>query len=164
VLLLLYPKNKIWHVALIERIINENDVHSGQLSFPGGRFDENDYSYQDCALREAEEEIGVPASSIGIIGELTSLYVPVSNFLIFPFVGFMSDYDDFNIQKSEVSKLYEVPLKHIIDQKTKKKGDIKVRNRTLTNVPYYDIEGKKLWGATAMIMSEFEQILHKTIM
>lgn len=163
VLILIYPKNKDWYVSLIERNINQNDTHSGQLSFPGGRFNEKDYSYQDCALREAEEEIGVPASTVGVIGELSSLYVPISNHLIYPFVGFIADFDDFKIQKSEVSELLEVPIKHFLDQKNKKKGDIPARDTVLKEVPYYDIDGRKLWGATAMIMSEFEHIIRRSL-
>ena len=164
VLTLLYPKNKEWHVALIERTAgNKEDVHAGQLSFPGGKFDDKDYSYQDCALRETEEEIGVPSSSVGIVGELTSLYVNVSNFLIYPFVGFMTEFDDFKLQKSEVSSLLEIPLKHFLDQKNKKRGSINVRGSIINDVPYYDIDNKRLWGATAMIMSELEHVVKNCI-
>ncbi len=164
VLALIFPKKKEWHVALIERVSdNLNDVHAGQLSFPGGRFEESDYSYQDCALREAEEELGINGADVGIIGELTSLYIPVSNFLIYPFIGFMGEEPEYIIQKNEVQNVIEVPLKYFLESKNKKKTDIDIRNQVLKDVPYYDIHNIPLWGATAMIMSEFESIIRKTI-
>jgi 8-oxo-dGTP pyrophosphatase MutT (NUDIX family) len=164
VLALIFPKKKDWHVALIERVSdNVNDVHAGQLSFPGGRFEESDYSYQDCALREAEEELGIHGADVGIIGELTSLYIPVSNYLIYPFIGFMGEEPEYIIQKSEVQNVIEVPLKHFLEPKNKKKTDIDIRNQLLKDVPYYDVHNIPLWGATAMIMSEFESVLRKTM-
>jgi len=160
VLALLYPKNDEWYISLIERASQHpDDKHAGQISFPGGKFDTNDYSYEDCALRETYEEIGVPPDNIGILGELTSLYVYVSNFLVHPFVGFTSEYPDFQPQKSEVSTIIEVPIMHFIKSKNKGVSDIKVRDFVLPKTPYYEVQGYKLWGATAMIMSEFEQIL-----
>jgi 8-oxo-dGTP pyrophosphatase MutT (NUDIX family) len=164
VLALIFPKNKEWHVALIERVSeNIHDVHAGQLSFPGGRFEESDYSYQDCALREAEEEIGIQASEVGIIGELTSLYIPVSNYLIYPFIGFMGEQPEYIIQKNEVQGVIEIPLKHFLESKNKKKIDMNIRASILKDVPYYDVHNIPLWGATAMIMSEFETIIRKTL-
>jgi 8-oxo-dGTP pyrophosphatase MutT (NUDIX family) len=164
VVALIFPKKKDWHVVLIERVSdNPNDHHAGQLSFPGGKFEETDYSYQDCALREAEEEIGINASDVGIIGELSSIYIPVSNFLIYPFVGFMGEDPEFTIQRNEVQNIIEVPLKHFLEGKNKKKTDLDIRGGILKDVPYYDINNQVLWGATAMIMSEFEQVIRKII-
>ena len=164
VVALIFPKKKDWNVVLIERVMdNANDHHAGQLSFPGGKFEDTDYSYQDCALREAEEEIGINGSDVGIIGELSSIYIPVSNFLIYPFVGFMGDEPEFSIQRNEVQNIHEVPLRHFLDVRTKKKTDMDVRGRLLKEVPYYEVNNLPLWGATAMIMSEFEQIIRKII-
>lgn len=160
VLALIFPKDDEWHLCFIERAHQHpDDKHAGQISFPGGKFDDNDYSFEDCALRETYEEIGVPPDNIGILGALTPLYVYVSNFLVHPFVGFTSEYPDFKPQLSEVSSIIELPIEHITKEKNKGKTDIHVRNITLSNTPYYNINGKKLWGATAMIVSELEQIL-----
>jgi 8-oxo-dGTP pyrophosphatase MutT (NUDIX family) len=160
VLLLLFPKNKEWHITLIQRV-NDNldDPHAGQLSFPGGRFEETDYSYQDCALRELEEELGIMSSEIGILGELSSIYINVSNFLIYPFVGFVSSEPDFNPQKSEVHSVITLPLEKLFDQKNKKRKNLEVRGHILEDVPYYDVHDIPLWGATAMMISEFEQVV-----
>jgi 8-oxo-dGTP pyrophosphatase MutT (NUDIX family) len=160
VLALLFPKNKEWHITLIHRVSdNPNDPHAGQLSFPGGKLEDSDYSYQDCALRETEEELGINSSEIGIVGELSSLYVPVSNYLIYPFVGFMSSEPDFNPQKSEVTSVVTLPLEELLDPKNKKKKKIEIGDKVLDDVPYYDIHQVPLWGATAMIISELEHII-----
>ncbi|MFM2392505.1 MAG: hypothetical protein RLZZ546_482 [Bacteroidota bacterium] len=164
VLLLLFPKNKEWHIVLIERADdNPHDHHAGQISLPGGRFEDTDYSYQDCALREAEEEIGINASDVGVIGELSQIYIPISNYLIYPFIGFMSDEPEFSMQKSEVKRIIDVLIKSFIESKYKKITDLTVRQTTLVNVPYYDISNRVIWGATAMILSEFESIIKKVI-
>lgn len=164
VLLLLIPKGDEWHVTLIERVVsNTDDPHSGQLGFPGGKFEETDYSYQDCALRETEEEIGVNQSEIGIIGELTSIYINVSNYLIYPFVGFMGDEPEFNPQKSEVNEVFTIPLSHFIGSKNKRTSTLEVRGTNIKDVPFYEVNNKSLWGATAMMLSEFEHIVGKIL-
>ncbi|MCZ2100794.1 MAG: CoA pyrophosphatase [Chitinophagales bacterium] len=160
VLALLYPKDRKSYLALIERTsFYPDDKHAGQISFPGGKLEESDYSYEDCALRETYEEIGVAPDSIGILGGLTSLYVPVSGFLIHPFIGFTAEYPKFNIQESEVKSLIEFPVEHMLKSKYKGSCDIEARGRIIKDVPYYDANGKRIWGATAMIMSELECII-----
>ncbi|MBK8701128.1 MAG: CoA pyrophosphatase [Saprospiraceae bacterium] len=164
VVALIFPKKKDWNVVLIERVNdNPNDHHAGQLSFPGGRFEDTDYSYQDCALREAEEEIGINASEVGIIGELSSIYIPVSNYLIYPFVGFMGDEPEFTIQRNEVQQIHIVPLKHFLEGRNKKRTDMDIRGRMIKDVPFYEVNNMPLWGATAMIMSELEHLIRKVI-
>jgi 8-oxo-dGTP pyrophosphatase MutT (NUDIX family) len=159
VLALLFPKNDQWHLSLIERTsLHPDDKHAGQISFPGGKLDENDASYEDCALRETYEEIGIAPDTIGILGELTPLYVYVSNFLVHPFVGFTTESPKFIIQETEVKNIIEVPLDHFAKPKHKQVADIKVRDMILPDTPYYDVYGQKLWGATAMMMSELEHV------
>lgn len=159
VLILLYPKQDEWHISLIERSSgNLNDRHAGQISLPGGMLEESDESYEHCALRETEEEIGLSRDQIGILGELTGLYVPVSNFMIYPFVGFTTEEPEFNPSPAEVAQILEVKLGKI--HKYKKTGTISSQNYTLNDVPYYDVNGHKVWGATAMILSEFEAVIN----
>ena len=159
VLALLFPKNDQWHLSLIERAsIHPDDKHAGQISFPGGKLDDNDASYEDCALRETYEEIGIAPDTIGILGELTPLFVYVSNFLVHPFVGFTTESPRFVIQESEVKNIIEVPMDHFTKSKNKLIADIHVRDTVLPNTPYYDVYGQKLWGATAMMMSELEHV------
>jgi 8-oxo-dGTP pyrophosphatase MutT (NUDIX family) len=159
VMALLFPKNDQWHLSLIERAgMHPEDKHAGQISFPGGKLDENDASYEDCALRETYEEIGIAPDTIGILGELTPLYVFVSNFLVHPFVGFTTESPRFILQESEVKSIIEIPIEHFTKAKNKQQGDIHTRDIIIPNTPYYDVYGQKLWGATAMMMSELEYV------
>lgn len=160
VMIVLYPKDSQWHFVLIERSSHDpEDKHAGQLSLPGGKLDDSDKTLEDCALRETYEEIGINPSMIGILGSLTPLYVKVSNFLVHPFIGFTKEYPKFVPQSSEVQNIFETPLSLILDPSQKKFTDIEVRQMVLKNIPAYQIEGRNLWGATAMILSEFEEIL-----
>ena len=160
VLVLLFHKNKDWHVALIERTrLNPNDPHSGQISLPGGRMEITDDTHEDCALREVQEEIGINPEEVGILGGLSSLYVPVSNFNIFPFVGFTTNEPSFEPQPSEVQRVIEAPLDIFQGEKYVKSMNMIVRDIEMKNVPYFDVQKEILWGATAMIMSEFSEIM-----
>lgn len=160
VLVLLYPKNKEWYFILIQRMPHEKDRHSGQISFPGGRLEDDDSSLEAGAMREAEEEVGIPREQIQSLGRLTELYIPVSNFLVHPFVGFLEKEPTFIPQEAEVKEILEIPLSELSKLANKKKRDMPGgRNVILKNVPYYDFFGNVVWGATAMMLSEFEQLL-----
>jgi 8-oxo-dGTP pyrophosphatase MutT (NUDIX family) len=116
VLALFYPKNDEWHLVFIERAASHpGDRHAGQISFPGGKKEPQDQVLSDTALREAEEEIGVRASDIQLLGGLTDLYIPVSNFQVHPFVGWLDYTPEFSPQESEVAAVIEVPLPPIPD-------------------------------------------------
>lgn len=165
VLALFYQKNKVaggkeWSIVLIERVsTNPNDRHKGQISFPGGKLEANE-TKEEGALREAEEEVGVKAKEIEIIGELTELYIPVSNFLVHPFVGYLDYEPVFIPQISEVKTVIEVPFTHLQNAATRKFKDLKVSdNLLLKKVPYFDVEGRVVWGATAMILSELVEVV-----
>lgn len=160
VLALLFPKNEIWHLGFIERTSDQpNDKHAGQISFPGGALSSGDASYEYCALRETYEEIGVPPDMIGILGSLTPLFVYVSNYVVYPFIGFTTEYPTFIPQPSEVQNILEIPIHHFMDPKNKGLTDMVVRDIILKDTPYYNVAGHKLWGATAMMVSELEHIL-----
>ena len=160
VLILLFPKNEEWHFVLIQRMPHEKDRHSGQVSFPGGRLEESDISLEYGALREAEEEVGVDKNEIEILGRLTELYIPVSNFLVHPFVGFMEKTPEWTAQPSEVESILEIPLADLLDKEKRKKVDMKMRNNIiLKDTPYFDFDGKVVWGATAMMLNELAWVV-----
>lgn len=161
VMALLYPKADDWHLVLIERMSNNpNDRHGGQISFPGGSMDKTDHSLVDCALRETHEEIGVPENKIKVLGQLTDLYIPVSNFQVHPFVGALDYTPQFIPQPSEVKSILEAPLKQFQNPDTIQKTDLRLSgNIILKNVPYYNINKHVVWGATAMMLSEFLEVL-----
>ncbi|MBL7802157.1 MAG: CoA pyrophosphatase [Saprospiraceae bacterium] len=150
-----------WRTVLIQRTTNPRDRHSGQISFPGGRWEESDGDdLAAAALREAHEEIGVSPLEVELIGRLTDLYIPVSNFLVHPFVGVLLGRPEFQPQPGEVENILTPPIRQLNDPLNRKMTDISIaQGLTIREVPYFDVEGHVLWGATAMILSEFFAIL-----
>jgi 8-oxo-dGTP pyrophosphatase MutT (NUDIX family) len=160
VLNLLHESNGKWHTTLIRRTVNPKDRHSGQISFPGGRYEEQDPSLEMVALREAEEEIGTPIQQIEILGQLTELYIPVSNFVVHPFVGVYHGTPTFQAQEDEVDKLLTPALDVFTSPAIRQHTNMNLPDgRILKEVPYFAIEGEIVWGATAMILSEFLEVL-----
>lgn len=161
VLALLFMKNEEVHVLIIERMQAGGDKHGGQLGFPGGKYEPNDKTLLDTAVREAEEEVGIPSTEVNVLGPLTTLYIPVSNFLVHPFVGYLNNTPKYQLQEKEVKAVLEVPLSHLMNPENKRTTDIRIgKNLILKNVPYFDVEGKVLWGATAMMLSELIEVMN----
>jgi len=160
VLLLLYYENKELLITFIKRA-EDGGVHSGQISFPGGKHESGDKNLIQTAKRETFEEIGVDGSQIEIIGNLSSLYIPVSNYIVHPTVGFTKSIPNFTPNKAEVSKMIVIPLEHFLTEDYINSGVIEVRSQKI-NTPYYKINDIKIWGATAMIMSEFSEIVNRS--
>lgn len=159
ILILIYPHQNQYLTAYIKRT-EYKGVHSGQVSFPGGKFDPTDIKPENTALREAQEEIGINASGVEIIGRLTELYIPPSNFLVSPFVGFVSSKPIFEIEKREVASLIEVNLNTILDASENVTTTlIKTGSDIVITAPAYQIQGYVVWGATAMITSEFIEVM-----
>lgn len=159
VLVLVFPRGEAWHTVLIERTAHPNDRHSGQVSFPGGKWDESDASLWEVAIREAEEEVGVPRRAVQMLGRLTELYIPVSNFLVHPFVGWVSEEPEFLPQLGEVAAIFTPPVGLFLDVAARKTTDIQLSNGLLlTEVPSFEVENRVVWGATAMILSEFSEV------
>ena len=160
VLNLLHWNDGAWRTVLIQRTENPRDRHGGQVSFPGGRWEEGDGQLANVALREADEEVGVPAQAVEILGQLTDLYIPVSNFLVHPFVGILHGAPEFWPQPGEVESILTPELGIFSRPENKKTTDLTVGNGvTIKSVPYFDVDGRIVWGATAMILSEFLEVM-----
>ena len=159
-LLLIYPKDGETFFCLIERQEYEG-THSNQISFPGGK-NESGESMKETALRETMEEIGVDPISINIIGELSQVFVPPSNFLIHPFVGYCDFTPDFKANEREVKRIIEVNIKALFKKdviKVKKMSFKKSSRNVNFEVPYLDLNNKIVWGATSVILNEFRKML-----
>ncbi|MCO5191387.1 MAG: CoA pyrophosphatase [Anaerolineae bacterium] len=152
VLVLLYPYHETTHLALTRRPDNLKD-HSGQVSFPGGKVEPNE-SPTTAALRETWEELGIPPSQVEVLGELTPLYIPPTDFEVHPFVGWIPHRPNFTPNTAEVAELLEVSVDHLLQPTTRHKEPWHFGTYTM-DVPFYDVQGHKVWGATAMMLSEF---------
>ena len=157
VLLLLYPKEGNLYIAYFKRP-EYDGPHSGQIAFPGGKVEDEDENLQETALRETDEEFGISPQKIKILGSLTNLFIPVSNSEVTPFIGFMSETPHFIPNKDEVQYIIEVELSLITNQLFKT-SRIKERRGLEIETPMYTFNNEEIWGATAMITSEFEEIL-----
>ena len=161
VLCLLFPMNDELHVLLMKRK-EDKGAHSGQVSFPGGRYETTDADYKATALREAQEEVGILSSEVEILGALTSLYIPVSNFNVYPYVGYAQSRPLYNLSHNEVSYTIEVPLASLLHADRKITTDVTspAVPGIIRQVKAYKLEDETIiWGATAMIISELEVIL-----
>lgn len=162
VLALIYPIADELNLLFIQRTSPPADRHAGQISFPGGSADPGDASAAATALREAHEEVGVAYRSVELIGELTPLYIPVSDFLVKPFVGFLSARPDFILQESEVARILELPLAAFFADDVIAHRDKQLYNGfVLKNVPHWMVGGEEIWGATAMIVGELVELGRK---
>ena len=160
VMVLLHRENAgaDWQMVLIERTSNPRDRHSGQISLPGGSWEPSDGSLEAVALRESHEEVGVSPLQVQLLGRLTELYIPVSNFLVHPFVGYIQGRPEFLPQPSEVEKILTPSFRLFFEPEYIKSTDLTVSTGiTLKDVPYFDVDGRVVWGATAMIISELVQ-------
>lgn len=161
VLLLLYPFMNTPHFILTKRTTYKG-AHSGQISFPGGRHEPEDQTLDATALREAQEEIGVISRDVRILGSLTKLYIPGSRFVVHPFVGITSIRPAFVKEEKEVEKILETKLADLMDPSIIKTKKVAIHDGRHLDAPYYDIHGETLWGATAMIISEFCVLLQQS--
>jgi 8-oxo-dGTP pyrophosphatase MutT (NUDIX family) len=158
VLILFYPKDSITHLVLIVRNSYEG-VHSSQISFPGGKYENEDTSFEATALRETHEEIGIEPDKIEILRGFTKLYIPPSNFMVYPFLGICKEEIVFNPNPDEVSAIVELPLSTFLSDAIMVKSKIKTSYSNAIDVPVFKIEEHIVWGATAMILSELKVVL-----
>lgn len=134
--------------------------HSNQVSFPGGKFDtKHDISLLDTANRETFEEIGI--EGIQVIGKLTNLIIPVSSFIVEPYVGFIDFSPAFKPDKFEVQEIISFPLNLLRDESIINEKQFDVSGEIKILAPYFDIQGYSVWGATAMILNEFKTVINE---
>lgn len=158
VMMLFYPKASMTHLALIVRTPYKG-VHSAQIAFPGGKVELSDANLKATALRETHEEIGVHPKRIEIIRSFTEVYIPPSNFMVYPYLGVSQEELQFKLQPEEVAGIIELPIRDFLDEKIITKTMMSTSYAENIEVPGYQFEEHFIWGATAMIMSELKETL-----
>ncbi|MBK8987994.1 MAG: CoA pyrophosphatase [Chloroflexi bacterium] len=158
VLLLLYWRDEAMHLVLTRRR-DDLSSHAGQISFPGGQ-QEAAETLLAAALRETEEEIGVDGTAVTPIGQLTPIYIPPSGFMVHPFIAWytLAQRPTFRPATTEVAEIIEVPLATLLDPATAVREPWDFRGHQV-EVPYFAVQGHKVWGATAIMLSEFVERL-----
>jgi 8-oxo-dGTP pyrophosphatase MutT (NUDIX family) len=151
VMLLLYNKNHNLNILLIKRQDNLR-YHPGQISFPGGTH-EGTETFFETALRETHEEVGIEPDNLEILGNLNSVYIPPSDFVVYPFVSWHNSLPICTPCHNEVAEIIEVPINEFFKDGSRRL-ETRTNNGSEITVPYFRIREHKVWGATAMILSE----------
>lgn len=136
-------------------------THSGQVSFPGGKHEPGDADIIATALREAFEEVAIPNDDVRVIGQLTELYIPPSNFLVHPVLGVLDKVPELVPDQHEVERILLPDLAHFLRDDLIRQTAVPIQGNFRVDAPYYDVEGHVVWGATAMILSELAQVLRE---
>lgn len=158
VMMLIYEKDDIPHFVLIERVKSAGK-HSGQIAFPGGRSERGDPSHKYTAIRETFEEIGVAEELQEVVMAGTPLYIPPSNYMVFPYLAFAKARPQFKPQKSEVNGIIEIPLAELLKPENVTKITLSTSYMKNVTVPCYRFGEIIVWGATAMMLNEFKAVL-----
>jgi 8-oxo-dGTP pyrophosphatase MutT (NUDIX family) len=163
VLMLFYPspQNQTHFILILRKTYK--GVHSAQVGFPGGRFEDVDTTFEDTALRETEEEVGVPSHTISVIRKLTDIFIPPSNFIVKPYLGLTTLNPTFIPQETEVEDIIEVPLAELMDDGILIQKKVSTSYAKDVNVPAFSLQQHVVWGATAMMLNEVRQILKNSL-
>lgn len=160
VMILLFHDADKLKVVYIRRSVYEG-VHSGQIAFPGGRYEKTDADIQATAFRETEEEIGLPAGNIQLLARLSDIYVPPSNFLISVFAGYLSQRPVYKLQEREVDAILEIDVDDLCQPDVVQEKEFVVSSgKKSVKARYFRTPNADIWGASAMITAELLDLLH----
>jgi len=162
VLMLVYPTDGQAALALIERNAYKG-VHSSQIAFPGGKIESFDSSPLYTALRETEEEVGVPREIINVVCPFSELYIPPSNFKVSPFLAYSNQTPLFIPDPREVASIVELPLSVLLDDRFTEMRRMATSYSQSIDVPVFNVGAHAVWGATAMMLSELKEVLKQTV-
>lgn len=158
--IVLYLRDNEWFFPLIQRTENERDRHSGQISLPGGKREEYDRDFAETAVRETSEEIGLEKPYVRIIREMSPIYIPPSNFYVYPYISYSKRNPEFILQESEAVEVIEFPITSFLNLPNSPEI-MSLPGAGGKEVPVINFNGYIIWGATAMILSEFSQLIKK---
>jgi 8-oxo-dGTP pyrophosphatase MutT (NUDIX family) len=154
-LLAVFPRSGVAHILLTVRA--DRLRHGGQVSLPGGVVDDGE-TFQEAALREAEEEVGLAPETVRILGALTPLDIPVSGFRLHPIVGALPTQPELSASDGEVARILEIDLDHLFEASTVVETE-RTRDGRILQIPAFRVDGEEVWGATAMVLAEFLTVL-----
>lgn len=163
VMALFYP-NRQAHTNLV-LILRKTykGVHSAQVGFPGGKFEKSDHSLEFTALRETEEEIGIPNEQIQVLRKISPLYIPPSNFMVHPYMGILDHYPKFRKQEEEVEQILEISLNEFLLESNSISTVVPTSYNVEVEVPAFKLNGHIVWGATAMMLGEIKDLLKQVL-
>lgn len=163
VLALFYPDGSVHESHLLLTVRPAGMArHAGQVALPGGRR-ETDETLQETALRETHEEVAITPGRIRIVGQLSPLFVTPSTFCVYPFVGVMDEKPDMTVTSDEVAHVFGAPLRSLTRPETRKTTVKEIRGRRM-HIPYFDLNGQFVWGATAMMLAELAALLNPALL
>ncbi len=160
VLVIFYPNKNDETCFLLTLRSHYKGIHSAQISFPGGKFEKSDNNLKNTAIREANEEVGIPIDDIAIVKKMTDVYIPPSNFLVTPFLGFLS-YTPTFITNQEVAEIINVTLTDFLDDSAVSNTVLNTSYAENMIVPCFKLNNYIVWGATAMMLSEIKDLFEK---
>lgn len=158
VAIILFSKDDTINIILTERMAYDGP-HSAQISFPGGRYEDFDKNYIQTAIRETNEEIGVQLDEANLLGKLSNVFIPVSKFLVHPYVFYCESEPQF-ANNYEVKETFSITTLELQDDQFVKTMDVQVGEKLIVNVPCFEFKDKKIWGATAIILNEFKTLIN----
>jgi len=156
VLLPIYYKQGQYYILFTKRTGKVKE-HKGEISFPGGAYQEGDRTLVDTALRESAEEIGLMADRVEVLGELDDTATQTSTYIISPFVAFIPRPYQFKVDEEEVEEIIEVPISALLDKSSLRQETEIIDGETVTSY-FYHYQGRVIWGATARILNQFLDI------
>ncbi len=163
VLMLFYPSERSETKFVLILRKTYKGVHSAQIGFPGGKFEQVDTSFEDTALRETEEEVGVPSHTISVVRKLTEVFIPPSNYIVQPYLGLTELKPVFVPQETEVEDIIEVPLAEFMDDGVLIQKNLSTSYAKNINVPAFKLQNHIVWGATAMMLNEVRQLFKNSL-
>ncbi|MCB1758907.1 MAG: CoA pyrophosphatase [Gammaproteobacteria bacterium] len=159
VLLCLFADAGEWRMVLMKRP-DYDGTHAGQVSIPGGRLEPGE-SHQQAAFREFHEEMGTRVPERNLLGRLSPLFIPPSNFMVQPFVAHVDGRPGFDPDPVEVEAVVELSLARLLDETAVKRGKVTLSSGARMETPYFEVSGYCVWGATAMMLNEFKTVLRE---
>lgn len=163
VMALFYPntEGETYLVLILRRTYK--GVHSAQVGFPGGKYESEDKNLMETALRETEEEVGVPQSMMNVIKTMSPIYIPPSNFMVHPYIAVSKETPSFVKQDDEVEAIIEVKLSDFLNDSNILTTKVPTSFNVEIDVPAFKLNNQIVWGATAMMLNELKDLLKQVL-